>query len=45
MLDDVYILLGISVNGTAIQVESAQLSSEEAKTLLTETLGVMVEEA
>lgn len=44
-LDDVYTLLGIPVIGTPIQVDLARLSNREAKTLLTETSGVTVEEA
>lgn len=44
MLDDVHALLGIPVIGILIQVEPARLSSGQAKTLLTKTLGVTVEE-
>lgn len=44
-LDDVYTLLGIPVIGTLIQVKPTWLSSGQAKTLLTETLGITVEEA
>lgn len=44
-LDDVYTLLRIPMIRTPIQVEPTRLSSKQAKTLLIETLGVMVEEA
>jgi len=44
-LNDVHTLLGILVTETPIQVKLARLSSGAAETLLTETLGVMVEEA